>query len=468
MTPKLAKNLVAVACGLSLIGCPGGRPEATPPADAFYFPTGVFHVDDPAQSEGVLFVVSSNGDRRFDYGSVTAINLGRLSNLPAFGSPVASSGPAVITELGIAPQSIAYITSFGAELAGWHAADGFWRLFTPARSEEQKLHAVDALPLEAADAAPELKCVPANGDGSRNCSGGGWSLVANQRDVTTSQPRGPAPIGVTVNQATAEVWVTHADPGDTPRGSAQGYTPWLIRTDAANPSITNDNFISLNNGGGTHAVAVSDRWAFASGRFHSTGTSLTRVVQSGEVPSGSRVVFATGMEADVRVGEARGIALSSDHRRLYVAARAPDALVVADVAGADVAAPAQPVVRPVRIVPLPELPQAVRALPRPGRSDLVLVACSSAGVLALYDDDVGDLVSQVTGLGQQPNSIAVDMRGAGARIFVTNFTDGRVAVIDIVDLNRPQEARVVAHLGRSQICVNAGFNDTSCNGVTSK
>ena len=455
---------------VALCACPGSKPISAPPDGGFYFPSGLVHEDDPNSPEGLLYVVSSNFDKRYDFGTITAVDLSTIG-LPAFGASVAASGPVAITDLKIHSGSVAFVASFGGEMAPYEAANGVHRLFLPTRSEGQALFAFDAPPLSGAGAAPEIHCVPdvkANADGSMDCTKGGWSLVANETDRVTSQPRAPSPIGVSVNQASGEVWVAHAAPADTPRGTGLNYISYLVRTSATDPGITNDSFVNIGIAGGTHAVAIGNNWVFASGRYAPIGMLLTRMVQSGnDVANGDRLVLNSGLEAEIRVGEARGIALSTDHRRLYIAGRSPDALVVADVQGADTPLPTVPYVRTIRSVPLPEAPQVVRALPRTGRSDLVLVPCASAGVLAIYDDDVGDLVAQVPGIGQQPGEMTVDMRPPGARVFISNFTDGRVAVVDIPDLNRPQEARVVAQLGRSQLCVTRGFNDTSCaNGGT--
>ena len=99
---------------------------------------------------------------------------------------------------------------------------------------------------------------------------------------------------------------------------------------------------------------------------------------------------------------------------------------------------------------------------RPGRGDLVVVTCSSAGSVAIYDDDVGDLVSLVGGVGVQPYGLAVDVRGNAARIFVSNFGDGRISVIDVPELDRPQGARLVAHLGEQQLCLTRGVSSPGC------
>jgi hypothetical protein len=44
---------------------------------------------------------------------------------------------------------------------------------------------------------------------------------------------------------------------------------------------------------------------------------------------------------------------------------------------------------------------------------------------------------------------------------VSNFQDGRVAVVDVPDLDAPRNARLVAHLGRQQLCL-VRATDPSC------
>jgi DNA-binding beta-propeller fold protein YncE len=111
----------------------------------------------------------------------------------------------------------------------------------------------------------------------------------------------------------------------------------------------------------------------------------------------------------------------------------------------------------VEAVPLPDGATDVTVIPRtstaggPPRGDLVAVTCSGAGVVAIFDEEVGQVVAQVSGVGVQPAELAVDQRGNAARLYSTNFGDGRIAVIDIPNLDNPQDARLVAHLGTIQV-----------------
>ena len=58
--------------------------------------------------------------------------------------------------------------------------------------------------------------------------------------------------------------------------------------------------------------------------------------------------------------------------------------------------------------------------------------------------------------------MTVDRRGNGARFFVSDFGDGRVAVVDVPELDRAQDARLVAHLGESQLCLTQASQTAGC------
>lgn len=413
--------LIAAACGPAL------EPKL-PPSNAFYYPTGIAHADAAASGEGFLYVASSNFDKRFDFGAVTAVDLGALigAGLPALGAPATSEGPVEITDLKVGEAGVASIESFAGEMAAFALPDGGARLFVPSRAEGHFLQAIDA-------AGPALSAPNAA------------SLVAFE-DTEAGVPRAPEPMGVALSQD-GEVFVTHIEPADSPAGSGKDPQTYLVRLSAQEPVVTEESFIPLG-GDPTHAVAVGSRYAFVTGRIPPPGnqifSSLLRLVERG-----TGRVISPGVESAFQVREGRGIALSPDERRVYVAARGPDALVVLDVLGADGPSPSLEV---VGAVPLPAEASQVKVIARVGRGNLVVVTCAS-GMVAVYDDEVGELVAQIPTPGAQPFGIAVDERGSGARIFVTLFSDGRVGVIDIPDLLRPHEARLVALLGPRQGCV---------------
>lgn len=455
-TSAALNRLVLCALCAAALGCSNTSTVGEPPQAQLYFPSGLAHVDVPGSEDGVLYVANGNFDKRFRHGTFVGLQLD-AAGLPPFGAPVPSTGPAQLGALGL-PVYTPYedvigdarvnIASFAGELGVWKRPDGSLRFFVPSRSEGDYLQVIDG-PVPAAGASPSLRCRTVLTD-TDDCWSAAFSMTAYQ-DPTTHLPRATAPYGVAV-APDGEVFVTHLSNADSPKGSNKNLTAYVVRLNAETLAVDANSFVALGPGTVNTAV-VGKRWIYLTGRALTGGTQFVRLVdRESRVLSGS-------LEAQLGIAEARGISLSSDETRLYFAGRGPDRLVVASVTGADTDAP---VVRVMRAVPLPAAPNQVLTIPRPGRSDLVVVSCSTAGVVAIYDDDLGGLVAQVPGVGLQPFSIAADRRGAGVRLYVSNFADGRVAVIDVPDLEAPQVARLVAHLSKDQLCLTRQEREGKC------
>lgn len=460
MRPAL---LIAVLC---LTACTEKK-KNLPPPDRFYFPSGIHHAQNPAGGEGFLYVISANFDRRYDDGLLTAVDLDRVG-LPAFPGRVDGGAPALLLDLMVDAGSTIELANFGADPGVESRPGGVTRLYIPSRAEGQKLMVVDAL-------GPQLTCVPMmTSDGGtftaedpRDCGGFGASLVAEEHS-TNGAPRADSPMSAAVSADGGHIWVSSGRQADSPRFSMTNFNDYVVRIDAQRLVVDIPNFIGIGPGS-THAVVAGKRWMYFSGRFPSAVVNppLVRLVRC---EPNCEVIFPN-LENDVKIGEARGLALSSDETRLFLAGRqasgvtGSDVLVIATITNAESTSPALSL---VRTVPLPTEPQMVRTISRgPGRGDLVAVTCSGAGSLVIYDDERGDLVAQLDGIGLQPSSFTVDRRTGpgvnGARIYVTNFTDGRVAVVDLPDLDVPQDARIIAHLGASQVCLTRSLQ---CDGGT--
>lgn len=433
----LALLLAAVA-----LGCGPQTAPNLPPAGAFYFPTGVAHLDAPGGS-GILYVASSNFDRRFDFGAVTAVNLSGLGNggLPGLGGEVGA-----VEDLG-ATKTL-HIQSFAGEMAAYPLPEGRTRLFVPSRGEGNLLQIIEASGLSGG--SPALSCL--GQPEATDCLASAISLSALEKKSPSGLPRAPEPFGVGVS-GDGELFVTHLRSADSPPGSLKEGHIYAasLRADEERPVVSEESFIELG-GSLASSVAVGRRHAYLTGRFIQPAGQLVRLVDRR-----SHGLFSPALETGFRVAEARGIDLSSDERRLYFAGRAPDMLLVAEISGPQSEAPE---VRVVHAVPLPDGPEQVRVISRPGRGNLVAVSCSGAGLVVLYDDDAGTLVAQLP-VGPRPFGLAVDRQEPGARIFATIFGDGRVAVIDIPDLLLPHRARVVGFLGRAQTCL-VDKDDPSC------
>jgi hypothetical protein len=464
---------------LLVAACNEANPR-TAPSDRFIYPSGLVHRAVPGSTNGVLYVASANFDRCFDQGTVMAVDLDRV-DLPALGAAT-NTDPLKLTQLNLAEGSRVYIESYAGEMTLWERPDAPPRLFVPARADGDFIHYID-LPEPT-----RLACVVADRDAGDNTSednpegtdadpnsdlGSGDSCIDGAlsltRDVPGQQndlPRAPAPFGVTVSNE-GELFVTHVDPADTPARSGIDFQSYLVQLQGSTPSVSSENFRPLNAAdlpvGGSHSVAVGERYLFVSGRFASNVQNVTSrrfLLRVLDRTNTSRIIDP-GVDVAFAAQDARGLALTqadaSGARRLYLALRSPDSLVVLNVRG-DEATSDQPNLTLVGSVPMPDGPTQVKLVSRgPTRSVLVLVSCSAAGVVAIFDPDVGQVVAQVAvgeadagDLEPQPFGLAVQEQGNAARVFVSNFGDGRVSVIDIPDLENPQLARLVARLGTRQ------------------
>ncbi len=440
------------------VACSEAEPRP-PPLDRFIFPSGIHHRSVEGSANGVLYVSSANFDRCFDQGTVMAVDLDRVGTEGNRLPPIASASlPAAdvvsIPQLNVAPESRVFIQSYAGELGFWPRPDASPRIFVTARADGDFLHAIDV---------PEptrLACVGSSGS---NCIEGALSLTQVPGQVK-DLPRAPAPFGVSVG-TDGDVWVTHLSPADAPARSRTGFTSYVVRVPGAEPAVSIPDFIALNlpdlPQDGSNSVISDSRYVFVSGRYDELLPSpaparrfLLRVVDKANPAR----VIDPGLDLSFAASEARGLALTESTtpdapRRLYMAVRAPDSLLILNGEGLDSDSPRLSV---VGSAPLPNGPTAVQLIRRDTGSELVLVSCSDAGVVALYDPDVGQVVAQVA-VGQvrgtespRPFGLSVLKQGNAARVFVSNFGDGRISVIDIPDLASPQQARLVAYLGARQ------------------
>jgi hypothetical protein len=485
-------SAAAALFAVFLAACPEVSPPNPQPFDRFYFPSGVVHVDALGSTGGVLFVANHNKDRRYDGSALMAIDLD-LVDLPLFGAPVDAAGPKQVTDLRSSSAGTVGLSTFAGQLAALRLGPSSVRLFVPSRSEGMRFQSIDAT-LGGGGGRTVLSCHTPAGRDDRDCGSQAPSLTPPELERSaTGLPRAPVPYGVAVRvracasaadcgdgtacvagqcqylepaEPLADVWVTHLSLADSPAGSATSQTiatnahAYLVRLASRQPKVSVESFLDLGVGqGATNSVVAGTRWVYLSGRYISPSANLLRLVDG----SGSGFVFASGLEGAYRVADGRGVALSSDERRVFIVSRSPDALVVAHIANptGDV-----PSVQVERAVPIPAGGNELVVVSRAGRADLVAITSIVAGTVVLYDDDVGSLVAMVSGVGLQPYGIAVQRRGAGARLFVSNFGDGRVAVIDVADVARPHEARLVAHLGAQQLCLTRSQYALVCDGGT--
>ncbi|QSQ27247.1 hypothetical protein JY651_21050 [Pyxidicoccus parkwayensis] len=465
-----------LTAALLLVSCDTTPEPRPPPFTRLVYPSGLafWHPEGGSSTNGYLYVASANFDKCYDSGDVTALDLDALGVRP-FGAPftqtVEEDRGTLITNLGVGTQSYVQIESFAGEMALWAPPGRTPRLFVPARAEGSYLHAIDV----AADGV-SLSC--AQGGTTRDCRADALSLL-NVPGASGPFPSAPSPMGVTVERTNPDsrVWVTHSElVGPEESKQESQFQNYLVDIPAADPtldSLSVDSFLPMStNGrlvGAAHAAALGGRYVYVSGR-NSSSTQLGALPARYILRLVDRTATSRVLESDVEavytVREARGVAvvqrpkaddptvLDPNRERVYLLARGPDTLLVLDVENA---LADTPTIRVVTSAPLPAGSSEVEVIPRAvGRGNIVAVTGSSSEAVALYDEEVGQLVAQVLVGDQnpsqpaQPFGLAADVRGNAARVFVSTFGDGRVAIIDIPDLDRPQDSRLVARLGTPQ------------------
>lgn len=460
-------RLLSIIPLCALLGCSGEPPLDTPPLGRFYFPTGIVHVAD-ASGPGRLFVASSNFDKRYDVGAVTAVDLSAIEGLalPSYLDPMSSitapnDRPVQTGALPVEDAQQVYISPFAGIMDVFLTPEGSPRLFVPTRSEGDYVYVIDAqgTNLSCHGVADTRECLVAEGTSSSAAlSLTAQGLAARDGEVDgfeQGKPRAPEPYAATVAQPDPSqpplVYVTHLGQADSPVDSARNREAFLVKFSAAEPEITRDSFVPIGPASANSAV-VGGRYIYVSGRR--VGSLLPPALRLIDTRPGLEgQIVESQLQAAFRIVEARDLAISEDEQRVFLVGRSPDVLLVANVVGADTTVPQ---LRLVRSVPLPDNPDQIVLIPRGGaRGALVAITCAGANSVALYDDEIGQLATVVSGVGEQPYGISVHRpAGAtGARLYVTNFGDGQVAVIDIPDVDKAYIAKVVAKIGPSQRCL---------------
>lgn len=428
------------------------------PEGRFHYPTGVTLTP---ESEGLpqrLLVVSSNTDLRYRAGRVHAFDAAALDALVdgATGGCEGADCPVVeIFDLEPALVGSVEIGSLAGEIAAT-ALDGAGlppvRAFVPIRGTRT----VVAVDLDAAG----IRCAELDGD----CREGGAGFAREDPFVVVAH-LGTVFVGhVTLFRdrtgalgfasAAADFWrtgggaLTAIDLGPTAVG---GLAVGNCREEGGEQTCT---------------VYVNGRSGGDAQRLFALDFSANAVLES--------PLFSRNVGPLQRGADSRGIAVSPARERAYLAQRNPDALAIVDVsrmpelpsdgcivpegvelppdAGCpDLPPPTgeRPAFAPIALSPAPGRPIAAAVIeraPAGEASDLVVLATTRS--LAFFDGATGALVGNVPGIGSGPAAIAVRQRGEGFRLYVPSFGRSTLAVIDLPDPFRPDQARLVAQLGR--------------------
>ncbi|AKU91529.1 hypothetical protein [Vulgatibacter incomptus] len=466
MSPTSSFPVLPVALALLFAGCARSEDGAPPPLGSLQFPTGIAITPEDPTVPTRLLVVSSNFDLRFRSGVLHAFDLATLDRLieeappnPACPAANPSCAPVNVPDITSAFVGAVEIGDYGGQVAVAQLAPGLQRAFVPVRGS----NSVVAADLDASRLA---------------CSFGGTLCVTGG----ASFPR-PDPYSIVVSLG--NLYVGHFS---TTRISPTGGVIGTAKADA--------HFWSLG-GGALQTIDVGNTaiGGLAAGgcRPGADGAPICTLYASGRsMDAGNQQVFLFDFQAGVPIlgplfsrnlapqengADSRGIAVSSDAADVFLATHFPAALAVIDVTRIP-SLPTDGCILPEgTVVPpgaaCPELPPATGETPRFATADQIpspigpnsvvtiprtlpdgspsdLVAVTTTDGIAFFDMRVGVLAGFVTGLGGTPSELAVRPNGAGVRIYTPSFSQGTIGVVDLLELFRPESARVVARLGRVQ------------------
>lgn len=446
----------------AVLACGDKALTPAPPSDRFYFPTGlaVRHVPagcvaGTAGCQSQLLVVSSNFDLLYDPGlggTLISVDVGQALAAAAAGAP----SPVVLPPLGSVR-----IGSFGGELAlvdaetcpGW---TGGTQALVASRSLKT-LYRVDV------DAQGGLSCAAA-------CPVPLASDLADPYGVSVACGSWPSAVGAPPTPQQL-AFVTYL--------RAPDLHGWLSQLDLSAVDASGQPTSPLTRVdlqvAPTHQSFFDPRTArlYVTGRFAGAGYDPLRFLELAAPGYPPRTI---NLEPLVRGAETRGLALSTDRTRAYVAIRIFDedtsvsfnARPAGDLAGALVVldlterAAGGPALTPLRVVPLEKGPVEVRAVARPGQRDLVAVTSSDDSTVTLFDDELGVVAASYGVCGDQPGpgypaapapcapgqpaagvqpfGLAVEPLASGqVRLYVGSFDRGFVNVIQL-DPSHPDVA----------------------------
>ncbi len=431
-------------CGLAYLlvaGCTAPAEEVRPPDGELYFPTGL--AISPA--EDVLFAVSANSDLQYDSGTLLAFDLAEIDEVIAgwLGDdaiPSRCERDPVFSETLVCKDSPAFVVpgagvrigNFATGLSIQDHGDGNLRLIVPVRGDPSVTW------VDWSDADRVLDCSDA----------AGFPLCDASHRLTRFfgdddfQQINEEPYGAFADGANGYAMITHLTSGTvTLLDSQAGEAPVLV--DVLSGLFQSDPVTGVR---GSTAVAgrtpgVEGDVVYVTSRSENRVQTFT-VARSGDqarlVPSSyfflDRVGTNSGASSDTR-----GLVFGSGGDRGYFMNREPPSLAVVDsslgvdgfprnlvIGGTDLCREASSV--------------AVADL---GEGERVFVTCFTDGEVYVIDPRGGVDVEAIATVGRGPFGVAVS--ATRHRLYVTNFFENSIAVIDLTP-GAPTQYRVVLRI----------------------
>jgi DNA-binding beta-propeller fold protein YncE len=422
-------------------GCTASAEEVQPPEDELFFPTGLA----VTPGEAMMFVTNANSDLRYDSGSITVFDLAKIDQI--VGPWVANQTTGGCTRdadrtetldcedqtMFVAAHAGVRIGNFATDIAVQDTGGGTLRLVVPTRGD------------------PSVTWVDWNGTNLTCSSTAGFSLCDDKHRLTYvhNDPNlavlPDEPFNAFADDKGQFAMVTHLTTGDVTLIDSP------IGGDATIADIASNVFLTDPNTGLRGSTGVAGRTPGSDGDVvyvgsrsdprvmtFTVGTPINdadRYLIQGNAFNLSFVGVNAGSSSDTR-----GMAFSASGDRLYLINRDPPSLQVYDTSLGPTGFPknvgigATDVCRQASTLTVLDV----------GDGDRAYVSCFQDGDLYVIDPRGLSSVEDVISVGRGPYAVAA--AASKKKVYVTNFLEGTIAVID-VDPTSPFHNRVVLRIG---------------------
>jgi DNA-binding beta-propeller fold protein YncE len=431
---------------LVLAGCTASAEEVRPPVDEIFFPTGLAIAPD----ESVLFLANANSELRYDSGSISVIDLALVDTIvndwitntavptgcAVDGDHVESlicdtrqseSGPAFISS-----QAGVRVGNFATDIAVQDLDGGRLRLVIPTRGDPSIAWADwDGSSLGCNNSAEGFQLCD---DDHR------LSFAATNPDVGIPEE----PFGVFADSAGEFAMVTHLTTGavtliDSPKNGNANIV-----------DISATAFLPDQNGlrGATGVAGRSPKTAGDIIYVASRTEDRVQTFTVGRPPNNTGPYLLQGdyFFLDFVGGntgnssDSRGMAFSPTGDQLYLVNRRPPSLQIFDTSLDATGVPAN---RPIGTTDICRQSSTV-AVADSGDGERAYVTCFQDGQIYVVDPRGSVSVEDIVLVGRGPYSVVA--APTRKRLYVTNFLEDTLAVIDITP-NAPTRNRVVLRIG---------------------
>ncbi len=432
-----ARRLLCLVLGVALtVACAEPVPGTLPPKQGFAFPISLALSEPGGGEPSVLYVANSNFSLKYNRGTLLAIDLSKLAPF----EPVPTGGPAQLdVSAAIDPaKGYVYLPNFAGAIAAW-SCEGCppnsppSAIFVPIRGTPEVVAIrVNGAALDCWDSPP--------GDDS---SAGRQDCVHDPIQLSRGEARANEPFAAAV--VGARIAISHASYGLLD-GAEAAFIAWL---EPQNPRNVELFTLELADSEGVaHRAAPATAMGAFGAALYVTTSDVTALTPVRRLADGA--LEDLGLYAQGRFGEARGVAPSTDGERLFVTVRGSRYSSLPPTSGPNGMAilgleeSAAPQLK--AFVPLPEGASQLLAIAREGMRDLVAIACTDSNTVALYDDELGRVVSLAQGIAGPYSLVAGARPSGGVRLYVASFSGNGIELLDLEDPNHAERLLHVAQL----------------------